>query len=242
MKSVLLFSGGLDSILLEWKVNPDHLLYVNMGTLYAQREIENLNRLPIRYRNKLIIKDLPLGEFEHSDSCIPYRNLMLIALALQYAPKVYIGLTGQDGYSDCSGTFLNKVRSIFRYLNTDIEHTPFGQSIFKIEAPFRGYTKTAMIAECLKTGMPKELIQNTRTCYSGCSKKGCGVCLPCWNKAVALLNNDLYDDSLFDQPISEKMFEDSLNYYEKKWGNRKVEYLHYQDVYNAYKKLQTLRK
>ena len=242
MESVLLFSGGFDSMLLEWRVNPDKLLYVNMGTVYAQREIESLQKLPERYKRKLIIKDLPLTEFEHADSCIPYRNLLLITVALQYAPKVYMGLTGQDVYADCSDTFLNKVRSLFRYLNTDVEHTPFRDSKFRIEVPFNGCTKTTMVEECLKNGMPKELIQGIRTCYSGHSHKGCGTCLPCWNKAVALLNNDIYDDALFDQPISEQMFEDSLAYYEEKWGSQKVNFLHYQDVYNAYKKLQSFRK
>lgn len=48
-KKILLFSGGFDSMLQEWLIRPDLLLYVDMKTSYAEREIEALKRLPPYY-------------------------------------------------------------------------------------------------------------------------------------------------------------------------------------------------
>lgn len=242
-KKILLFSGGFDSVLLEWKIKPDILLYVDMHTKYAQREIEHIKSLPPYYTDRVIIKDLPLGEYEKSDSFLPYRNLILISIALQYAPKVYLGFTGQDNSLDCKEVFINKASSLFRYLNKDNkDRMDWDEKDFSIKAPFKDLTKSEMVRECLNSGMPPEWIQKTRTCYSGDSKKGCGLCLPCWNKAVALLNNDLYYEELFDNPIDMNIFQKSFDFYEKEWGKDKVNQKHYKEVVRAFKMLRQIRK
>lgn len=242
-KKILLFSGGFDSVLLEWKVKPDILLYVNMHTVYAQRELEHLETLPSYYRDRILVKDLPLGEYEKLDKFLPYRNLILIAIALQYAPKVYLGFTGQDNSLDCQKPFTKKAESIFRLLSKDNKgRLEWSDKEVSIHAPYRTFTKAQMVKDCLDNGMPAEWIQNTRTCYSGESKKGCGMCLPCWNKAVALLNNGLYREDLFDQPVDEKFFQQSFDFYEKEWGTDKYDQAHYKEVVNAYKLLRQIRK
>ena len=87
-KKVLLFSGGLDSMLHEWLIKPDVLLYVDMKTSYSEREIEALNRLPSYYKERIVIKQLPLGEYERENKYLPYRNLILGAIAMQYGQYV----------------------------------------------------------------------------------------------------------------------------------------------------------
>ena len=242
-KKVLLFSGGFDSTLLEWVVKPDILLYVNMHTAYSDKEVCHLENLSSYYRDRLIVKDLPLGEYEQPDSFLPYRNLMLICIALQYGPNVYMGLSGQDIHMDCSKEFIAKARKMFSLLNKDCAvRLGWNASDFSLEAPFKGMTKTQMLKECLSSGMPSETAQLAHSCYSGYSEKGCGECLPCWNKAIALINNGIYREDLFDSPISFNMFKVSLDLYEKKFGNTKKDYLHYWDVVNAYKRLQEIRK
>ena len=242
-KKILLFSGGLDSILLDWKVKPDILLYVDMHTRYSEREIEHLKTLPNYYTDRLIIKDLPLGEYEKPNYFLPYRNLILIAIALQYAPKVYLGFTYQDNSLDCRETFMTKASSIFRFLNKDNKDMMgWDAKDFCIKASYKDYTKSEMVRDCLELGMPPEWIQNTRTCYSGESKKGCGLCLPCWNKAVALLNNNLFREDLFEHPIDMSLFQKSFEFYEKEWGKDKVYQPHYQEVRRAYKRLQQIQK
>ena len=85
--------------------------------------------------------------------------------------------------------------------------------------------------------MPTEWIQNIRTCYSSTSEKGCGLCLPCWNKAVALLNNGIFSKDLFDHEISDNLFNQSFDFYEKTWGKDKFTQPHYKEVVRAYKLL-----
>ena len=55
-KKVLLFSGGLDSMLQEYLLKPDVLLYVDMKTSYSEREIEALHKLSKHYTDRLVIK------------------------------------------------------------------------------------------------------------------------------------------------------------------------------------------
>lgn len=64
-----------------------------------------------------------------------------------------------------------------------------------------------MVAMCLASGMDKEFIQNIRTCYDSQSHKGCGKCRPCLNKAVALINNNIYQPGLFDEEITYESIE-----------------------------------
>lgn len=214
-----------------------------MHTVYSQRELEHLDTLPDYYRKRIIVKDLPLGEYEKSDSYIPYRNLMLIAVALQYGPKVYLGFTGQDNARDCQEPFIKQAVSLFRLLNRDNKgKVEWSEKDFALYAPYQKFTKAEMVRDCLNNGMPAKWIQNIRTCYSGTSEKGCGMCLPCWNKAVALLNNGLYREDLFDHPIDEKFFQQSFDFYEKTWGKDKYIQPHYKEVVRAYRILRQIRK
>lgn len=234
-KKILLFSGGLDSTLLEWVVKPDILLYVNLHTSYSEREVEHLQTLSPYYKDRLVIKDLPMGEYEKADKFFPYRNLLLTLVALQYAPKVYLGFTYQDNCFDCKEPFIKKATAVLNYLNLDCENfLDWSADDFSLEAPFRYLTKSEMVAQCLRKGMPAEQIQTIRTCYNSESKIGCGSCNPCWNKAVALINNGIYTDGLFDHELDMSIFDKSFSFYEKNWGRNKNSCKHYKEVVNAY--------
>ena len=202
-KKVLLFSGGFDSCLQEWLIKPDVLLYVDMKTSYSERELEALQRLPMYYKDRLRIKELPLGEFERENKYLPYRNLILGAIAMQYGQHVYFGFNQTDNAPDKDQMFLDKTTSLFRHLNKNCEFDmEWDNSNFSFNAPFKSLSKTQMVELCIKNRMPVEWIQNIRSCYDSISEIGCGVCPVCINQAVALINNDIYEDSLFDEPIT----------------------------------------
>lgn len=220
-KKVLLFSGGFDSVLQEYLLKPDVLLYVDMKTSYSQREIEALDRLPYHYKKRLVIKELPLGEYERENKYLPYRNLILGTIGMQYGQHVYFGFNRTDDAPDKDNSFISRTMHLFEHLNKNcMADMNWPTENFSFSAPFKQYTKTEMVAMCLERGMRPDFIQSIRSCYDGKSEKGCGVCPVCLNKAVALINNGIFDESVFDAPITLEVLEKRLayvkeNYYPK---------------------------
>ena len=240
-KKVLLFSGGFDSQLQEWLIKPDVLLYVDMKTSYSERELEALRTLPKYYTDRLIVKELPLGEYERDNKYLPYRNLMLGTIGMEYGQHVYFGFNYNDTAPDKDRMFIDKTTSLFKHLNINCEaDMNWDTSNFSFNAPFLNLTKTGMVAECLKKKMPVEWIQNIRTCYNGTSKKGCGICGPCLSKAVALLNNDIFIEGLFDEEITIEKLENRLEYAKENPANYKKKYCF--EIQRAIEKLRLLQK
>ena len=240
-KKVLLFSGGFDSMLQEWLLKPDVLLYVDMETSYSQREIEQLKTLPESYQKRLIIKELPLGEYERENKYLPYRNLILGTIAMQYGQHVYFGFNIYDEAPDKDENFLRKLNSLFRHLNVNcIGDMGWENRHFGFYAPFKKFSKTEMVRKCLESGMPAEMIQKIRSCYSSTSIIGCMDCRVCFNKAVALLNNGIYSDELFDRPISEKDFQYTYQLIKDNPDDYPKKYIY--EVNRAFKELQKIRK
>lgn len=203
-KKILLFSGGFDSMLQEWLIRPDLLLYVDMKTSYAEREIEALKRLPPYYVDRLKVIEFPLGEYERENKYLPYRNLILGTLAMQYGQHVYFGFNEADNAPDKDDVFIRRLTTLFRHLNKHcIGDMGWENTHFSFSAPYKHLTKTEMVAECLKQGMPVDWIQKIRSCYDSASEIGCGVCRPCLNRGIALINNGIYEPELFDTPIDE---------------------------------------
>ena len=210
-KKVLLFSGGFDSRLQEWLIKPDVLLYVDMKTSYSERELEELERLSPYYEDRLIIKELPLGEYERENKYLPYRNLLLGTIAMEYGQHIYFGFNAKDDAPDKDELFLRRTTTLFRHLNKNcIDDMGWENNHFSFNAPYKDKTKTEMVAMCLEAGMSADEIKHIRTCYDGDSHIGCGVCGPCYNKAVALLNNGIYEDSLFDKPLTDKRLREAI--------------------------------
>lgn len=212
-KTVQLFSGGFDSVLQEWMLKPDVLLYVDMKTSYSERELEALDRLPSRYKKKLIIKELPLGEYERVNKYLPYRNLLLGTIAMEYGQHVYFGFNRTDDAPDKDRSFIARITHLFEHLNKNcLGDMGWPTENFSFSAPFKQYTKTDMVRICLEHGMPVSLIQNIRSCYDGDSQIGCGECAVCLNKAIALINNGIFRTDLFDKPITVEVLEQRLEY------------------------------
>lgn len=202
-KTVQLFSGGFDSTLQEFILKPDILLYVDMKTTYSEAELKFLKTLPESYQRRLVIKELPLGEYELKSMYLPYRNLILAAIALQYGQHVYFGFNNGDNAPDKDELFIKRLTTLFRHLNSEADvMMGWENKHFSFRSPFKHLTKTGMVKLALEEGMSPTVIQNIRSCYSATSEKGCGDCGPCVTKAIALINNDLFCPELFDTPIT----------------------------------------
>lgn len=88
-KKVLLYSGGMDSWLIDKIWKPDVKLYVDMGTKYSQEEIK---RLPA----DVVVEKLDLSKWEREDKIIPLRNMYLIGIATNYGNEICLGATAGD--------------------------------------------------------------------------------------------------------------------------------------------------
>ena len=74
-KSVLLFSGGQDSLIINYLMKPDVLLNISMNSNYDRTERATFDSIGID-TTKLVNLDevIDLGIFERDDAIIPNRN------------------------------------------------------------------------------------------------------------------------------------------------------------------------
>lgn len=197
-KTVLLFSGGMDSVMYNKLLNPDILLYIKHGNKYENEEIARLEKVA---EGKLTIcNNFNLKEFERDDAIIPNRNLYFITLATHYGENILLGSVYGDRTLDKSLEFYAKLQDVFNYLFQE-QHWCEART-FHIDSPFKSYTKTELLRRYLQEGYDIDLILESYSCYEG-KKKQCGWCKPCFRKWVALQNNNINTDGYFKNKPSE---------------------------------------
>ena len=75
MNKILLYSGGMDSWLMNKLWKPDVKLYINLNGRYNKQEIAHLPK-------DVIIENLDLSKWERKDRILPLRNLYLSYILL----------------------------------------------------------------------------------------------------------------------------------------------------------------
>ena len=86
-KTVLLFSGGMDSLMMAHLLKPDVLLMFEHGQRYQDAEVDAVANLPLPAESTLVrSRELHLARLERPDAIIPLRNLLFVALAATYLP------------------------------------------------------------------------------------------------------------------------------------------------------------
>ena len=91
-RTVLLYSGGIDSYCTAALTNPDVLLHVNLGGAYGEEETQALTT-PKGMQHKLTSINMPdLAQFELPDHgyILPARNAFLALLGAQYGSTIYM--------------------------------------------------------------------------------------------------------------------------------------------------------
>jgi 7-cyano-7-deazaguanine synthase len=198
-KSVLLYSGGMDSWLVEKLCKPDHCLYVHVGSPYDQAESR---RLPILCSQVWLDG---LQRFERdSDLILPYRNAYFILAAANFIEENYpleegevdeveimMGATAGDRVLDKSPEFAHEMTTLLNYMNLPQHWTGQNCRRFTVSLPVKHLTKTQMVAEYLKRGGTlEEVYEDTFSCYHPLPRdKECNRCKPCFRKYVALTLN-----------------------------------------------------
>lgn len=192
-KSVLLFSGGMDSVIFDKLLNPDILLYIPTGPVYEEIETHKINQLADEKfidRDKLIcVPDvLNLVSFERDDAIVPNRNAFLMLVASMYGETVYLGSVWGDRSTDKDETFYKHMKTLLDHMWQEQHWTE--ERKFTISSPYKSVTKTELVREYLEKGYDPEAMIVSYSCYEG-KEPVCGWCKPCFRKWVSLVNNNI---------------------------------------------------
>ena len=201
MGKVLLYSGGFDSELYRFLLQPDVLLYIDYGGKYTDLELGQIKKNTYSKYEKLIIdQSFDFGSSELSNHIIPMRNVYFAMKALEYGELAILGVTYYDIHRDKANDVLCGIQSFVTNYYSQGEYKPetWDNPYCTVSAPYSKLTKGDLLRECLEEGADPTFFQNIRTCYSPTSKKGCGKCQSCLQKALALADNGLFKKELFD--------------------------------------------
>lgn len=183
MKKVLLYSGGMDSWLIDKLWKPDIKLYVNMHTEYSQQEI---SRLP----KDVKVVDFPLVQYSLENSIIPLRNAYLFMVACNEtgfeSVMICLGALNGDRINDKSTLFVNLLQPLLTYLYMPQQSQP-GKEV-TVALPFKDYSKRELLEQYVKEGGTlEEAWQNSFSCYHPIHDKPCLSCKACFRKAIPFI-------------------------------------------------------
>lgn len=196
MKSVVLFSGGLDSAVTAalavacYGAPAVLLLHQPYGSRQQEPEGKAVARLAAHFGCEFLVVPHPwlgalggssltgAGDLQGAATVVPGRNGLFLATAVAVAQargarRVLIGAHASDhqDYPDCRREWLETQSLAARWA--------YG---VEIEAPFVELTKAAVVQEGIRLGVPFEL---TYSCYAG-TEPACEVCAACWERRQAL--------------------------------------------------------
>ncbi len=198
MKTCLLYSGGVDSLIAWYMLDKPDTLYVDLGHRYAWKEMKAMRSLP----PKPLIKKSHYGNFyEEDDAHIPGRNLLLAmyAAAEGYDRISLVAQLGEQNIPDRSPEFFGRTSEILSFT--------FGRPIQFVNAGI-GIHKSGMVEWYLKwkggLGPASDLLLAV-SCYSGMGSRRdhCGQCPACLRKYVALTYNEVECEHIFEGDIKE---------------------------------------
>ena len=177
MKKVLLYSGGMDSWLIDKLWKPDIKIYINIDGEYSKAEIA---RLP---KDVQVVDFNLLGNVELPNKYIPMRNLYFLMIASHYGDEICLGATAGDGGKDKSLYFLENAEKII----SDLWQDKKIYKQIKINKDFVKLSKGELVKKYLENGGSLEEIKNnTFSCYTPCGDKECYNCYPCFRKFAIL--------------------------------------------------------
>lgn len=186
-KTVLLLSGGIDSVTLLHTIAMPKRKVICLSFDYGQRHIKELQcaryhcvelnvphfTLHIPQLKGSLLTDSMGGVV------VPMRNAVFLSHAVNFAvandAKVVAYACNSDDaelFADCRMPFVEAINAVIKQSGYDVE----------VECPFIDKTKASIVALAHK--IPVDLDQ-TWSCYSGLEKP-CGICVACQKRALAL--------------------------------------------------------
>lgn len=188
---VLLYSGGMDSWLIDRLWRPDIRLYFPMSTRYGDQELDRIS--DTRDDVELDWKLYDLGELEREDSIIPLRNLYMVMMAANYGDVIQLGATYGDRVLDKSPEFATMTTNLLTFLY-QAQHWTEARTI-EVRVDFKDRTKVELVREFKDQGGDLEEAWNgSFSCYLPTNDEICWQCKPCVRKVIAFLLNGYTPD------------------------------------------------
>lgn len=177
--AVLLFSGGMDSLVAGHKLRAQDydlaLLHINYGQPWGDCEYENINKLAESLNSSLttiyINMNFPLYM---NKEFIPMRNALLLSIAINYSFKVKINnvaIGATKSYDDQTPEFIDRFNFMVSYC------FPYNKPYGSVLAPITGWSRERVIKYALKHKLPINLT------YSCSYSPPCGKCHACKMRA-----------------------------------------------------------
>lgn len=214
VKSIILLSGGLDSLvslgLKKEELNVELALTFDYGQKSVEKEIKASKKICDYYniRHEVIKMDwlknitqtslvsdsnVPTGEEldnpENSAKSVwvPNRNGLFLNIAGSFADSYGYNYILIGANKEEGQTFPDNTQEFIDAVNSEFEFST--QNKPKVVAPLINYDKNDIVMLALKNGVPLEL---TMSCYNG-GEKHCGICESCTRLKHALkANNDTF--------------------------------------------------
>lgn len=189
MTKVLLYSGGMDSWLIDKLWKPDVKIYININGSYSAREIESLP-------SDVMILDFPLGQFEQPSKFVPLRNLYFLMLASNFGDEICLGATAGDwGSKDKTPEFFEMAEDMLNFLWGEQSKVAVGRKIH-IETKYLYKFKNELVDEYLEQGgKVEDIAEGSFSCFNPIDGKPCMACKPCFRKYVCLKDRGMkYSD------------------------------------------------
>ncbi len=213
-KSIILLSGGLDSLvslgLKKEELNVELAITFNYGQKSAQKEINasekicnyygikheviNLDWLKRITQTTLVAdKEVPTGkELENPEDSaksvwVPNRNGLFLNIAGSFADSLGYNYILIGANKEEGQTFPDNTQEFINSVNAEFQYSTMAKP--KVIAPLINYDKNDIVMLALKNKIPLEL---TMSCYNG-GDKHCGICEYCTRLKHALsANGDTY--------------------------------------------------
>lgn len=214
MKSIILLSGGLDSLvslgLKKEELNISLALTFDYGQKSAEREIETSAKICNYYNiehkvikldwlkditNTALVSDdnVPTGkelntpEESAKSVWVPNRNGLFLNIAGCFADSYDYDYILIGANKEEGQTFPDNTQEFIDSVNSEFLYSTRKKP--KVAAPLINYVKNDIVMLALKHGVPLEL---TMSCYQG-GEQHCGICESCTRLRHALeANNDTY--------------------------------------------------
>lgn len=188
-KSVLLYSGGMDSFIIGTLMRPDIWLYLPQQTPYVAQEQKAVRALESCGATPAVTElygALDLSAFERTDAIVPNRNSHLVLLASNYGERIWLAAVNGDRSTDKDEEFCSRQQALLNHMWSP-SHWCEGRE-FEVQLPGKERTKTQLVADYLHAGHDPAHLLTSYSCYEG-RDQHCGVCKPCFRKWVSLVNN-----------------------------------------------------